>query len=734
MSILDSFELNALRNALGRHPNDLEQFIVSAEWSEHCSYKSSKKFLKLLPSKGPRIVVGPGFDAGVLDVGDGYAITVHIESHNHPSAIEPHGGAATGVGGVLRDILSLGTRPIAILNALRFGPIFNGTNDSAISTNRWLFKNVVKGIADYGNCMGIPTIGGEVEFDKSFDGYCLVDVASLGYGKLSNIIKNNANDGDIIVLAGNSTGKDGIHGASFASKNLEENRSAVQIPDPFLEKILLEATIEAIENNCINAIKDLGGGGLSCCLSETADSLEKGFEVDISKIHLKQKNLTNAEIMLSESQERMMFIVGKQQKNKLFKILNKHGIHYSVIGTVNNDKNLTIKSNDKLLAKMPAKVVARAPLLTREVKKPDYLLKIAELFKEPKMTKSLQYYIYKMISNPSIANKKWIYQQFDYEVGIRTVLKPGNSDSSLLKLDNDKFISFKLDGNSKHCYQDPYNGTMGILAESTCNTICVGANPIGILDHLQFGNPENPEIFWTFVESVKAIIDFCNFMKIPVVGGKVSLYNETFNGPIKPSPVIGMIGLIDDSKFIRSPNYYESEEIFIIGKTFDELGGSEYFDYCHKVYGGKVPTVDLPAFKNIINVVKQLISKNLVAGIHDCSKGGIIVSLIEMAIMSNLGFELDIDKIPHDCNRLDYILFSESNNRFIFSTKHSDQVKAILESNKIPFAKIAKVIPEKKCILKNHNEKITVLNLSLLASKYFDTISDIIEAKNSIIK
>lgn len=733
MKILSLSEYAFLENALGRSPNELEQYIISAEWSEHCSYKSSKKFLKLLPTKGSNVIVGPGFDAGVIDVGDGYVITVHIESHNHPSAIEPHGGAATGVGGVLRDILSLGTRPIAILNALRFGSISN--NYPGMANNQWLFKNVVKGIADYGNCMGIPTVGGEVEFDNSFDGYCLVDVASIGHGKLSNIIKNKANVGDIIVLAGNSTGKDGIHGASFASKNLEEeNRSAVQIPDPFLEKILLEATIEAIENNCLNAIKDLGGGGLSCCLSETADSLGKGFEIDISKIHLKQNNLSIADIMLSESQERMLFVTSKINKNKLIKILNKHGVNYSIIGTVNNDQNLTIKLKDKLIAKMPAMVIAHAPLLNREYKKPDYLSKIAKEFKEPKMTKSIKYYIQEMISNPTIASKNWIYQQFDYEVGLRTVLKPGNSDSSLLKLDNNKFISFKLDGNSKQCYLDPYNGTMGILAEAACNTICVGANPIGILDHLQFGNPENPEIFWTFIESIKAIIDFCKFMDIPVIGGKVSLYNETTRGPIKPSPVIGMLGLIEDPKLIKSCRYFESEEIFIIGNTFNDLGGSEYFDFCFGITGVNVPVLDLGLFKKIIRSVKQLISKNLISGIHDCSKGGIIVSLIEMAIQSNLGFELDIDKIPNECNRVDYILFSESTNRFIFSTKKVEQVRELLKSKKIPFAKIGRVTPEKKCILKFKNKKIADLNLNDLSIKYNNLIADLIESKNSIIK
>lgn len=730
MEILNSEEYAYLVEKLKRKPNDLEQYIISAQWSEHCSYKSSKKYLKQLPTGGEKVIVGPGFDAGVIDVGGGYIITVHIESHNHPSAVEPYGGAATGVGGVLRDILSMGTRPIAVLDALRFGNIDNHEISSGLK-NQWLLKNVVKGIADYGNCIGIPTIGGEIEFDDSFENYCLVDVASIGHGKIGDLVKNKVKNGDIIILAGNSTGKDGIHGASFASKNLEEeNRSAVQIPDPFLEKILLEATMEAIQKNCIKAMKDLGGGGLSCCLSETADNLRKGFEIELSNVHLRQSDITNTEIMISESQERMLFITSKKKKKKLFKILEKYNIRYSVIGKVNNKKNLLIKKEGLAIANMPAELIAHAPLLDRTYKRPQYLEEIQKLFDEPKKPKNILQIIYKMISNPSISSKKWIYRQYDYEVGIRTVLKPGMSDSPVLKLDNGKFITFKLDGNSKHCYLDPYKGTMGLLSESVRNTICVGAEPIGIVDHLQFGNPENEEVFWTFVESLKAIKDFCEFMHIPIVGGKVSLYNETSNGPIKPSPVIGTLGLIEKKSQIKSPVYEHEEQLFIIGTTFDELGGSEYYEYFHKIRGGVVPEVNLLDQKKILESVQLLMRNDLITAIHDCSKGGLIICLLEMAIQSQSGFVINVEKIPTSCKRLDYLLFSETHNRYIFSSKNPEKIVELLTNADIPFANIGITTNDKTCILQVNDKETVNIPLLEVSDKYMNSISNILKGKN----
>lgn len=724
MNILNIPEYIYLKKKLGREPNELEQFIVSAEWSEHCSYKSSKKHLKLLPMKGDRVLVGPGYDAGIIDVGDGYVVTIHIESHNHPSAVEPYGGAATGVGGVLRDILSMGSRPIALYNALRFGQVDKNTKFG--SKNIWLLKNVVKGIADYGNCIGVPTVGGEVEFDESFDNYCLVDVASIGYAKLDNLVTNKANKGDSLILGGNATGVDGIHGASFASKNLDEdNRSAVQIPDPFLEKVLMEATLEAIEHDCIKTMKDLGGGGLSCCLSETADSLKKGFLVDLSTIPLKQKNMTDAQIMISESQERMLYIVNEKKKLEFFKIFDKHNVNYSEIGYVTDDLNLSIIKEGNTLACMPAQIIAHAPLLNRKFKQPSYLKSIQKSFREPESQIHLKKMVFKMLTNSSVCSRKWIYEQFDHEVGVRTVSKPGASDSSVIKLDDDKFLSFKLDGNSKHCYLDPYNGIIGCLAESLRNLTCVGASPLGIVDHLQFGNPENEEIFWTFLQTIKGIRDYCKFMNIPVVGGKVSLYNETSSGPIKPSPVIGMLGLIDSKNKIKYPKYTSNQSIFIVGTTKDEMGGSEYFEYCLDVVGGDVPHVDLEEQRNIIETIKKLIDEDLITGIHDCSKGGMIISMLEMALHSNIGFRVSVEKVPNKCSRLDYLLFSESHNRFVFSTNHDTKVIRYLKKRKIPYAKIGSSSNDRTCMIDHNGKTIFKSSLGTISQTYHNSISSL---------
>ncbi|MGI0037181.1 MAG: phosphoribosylformylglycinamidine synthase subunit PurL, partial [Nitrososphaera sp.] len=416
MGVLTKQELDYLEKNLCRSANEAEQDIVGAEWSEHCSYKSSKKYIRLLPTKGRRVLVGPGYDAGVIDIGDGYVLTVHIESHNHPSAVEPFGGAATGVGGVIRDIMSMGTRPIAVLDALRFAPINKKEKSSAKS--KWLFKNVVRGIADYGNCIGIPTVGGEVEFDSSFEDYCLVDVASVGLGRRQDIVANRADAGDFLVLAGGSTGRDGIHGASFASRALEaENRSAVQIPDPFLEKLLLEATMEAVGVGCIKSIKDLGGGGLSCCLSETSDNLGLGFEVDLAKVHARESGMTPAELMISESQERMLYVTDTRGLPTLQSVLEKYQIAYSIIGKVREHQNLLVKENNRIVAQMPSSLVAHAPLLDWPARKPAYLLK-PSLSRRPANPANLGKTLLALLSNPTIASKRWIYQQYDHEVGV----------------------------------------------------------------------------------------------------------------------------------------------------------------------------------------------------------------------------------------------------------------------------------------------------------------------------
>ena len=719
---LNQEELAHLKNELKRDLNDVELGIVEAEWSEHCSYKSSKPYLKLLPTQGKRVIMGPGYDAGVLDVDDGYVVTVHIESHNHPSVVEPYGGAATGVGGVIRDILSMGTRPIAVFDALRFGDVKRSNHA------RWLLKNVVRGIAAYGNCLGIPTTAGEVEFDDSFEHYCLVDVASIGIGRKEDIVTTRADNGDYVILAGGPTGKDGIHGASFASKALEEeNRSAVQIPDPFLEKLLIEATIEAVDAKCIKVVKDLGGGGLSCCLSETADMIGKGMEVDISKVHVREKGMTPTEVMISESQERMLYVVDESNLRHLFSIFDKYEISYSIIGLVKDHKNLLVRYDRDVIVDMPASLVANAPLANRNARKPEYLEQLQRV-KKPAIPTDLSSILLNVLSNPTIASKQWIYQQYDYEVGIRTVVKPGYSDASVMRLDNGKFLAFKLDGNSKQCYIDPYFGSIGCFAEACRNVVAVGAEPIGMVDHLQYGSPEDPEIFWTFIESIKGISDYSKAMNIPCVGGKVSFYNESDNGPIKPSPVIGVVGLIDNISQIRTTLIKENELMILIGLTKDEMGGSEYHEYVHGIVGGKVPKVDSYYDGKVMHAMLNLIRNDLVRSVHDCSKGGLAVAISEMCIAGNIGVEVDLASVPNECSRIDDLLFSESHSRYVVSVEKSklSRITDLLEGNNIHHNVLGKVMGNSIRFMQGSTNVVNV-SIDKVVDVWTNTLEGIIE-------
>ncbi|MGQ0771880.1 MAG: phosphoribosylformylglycinamidine synthase subunit PurL [Nitrososphaerota archaeon] len=716
---LQEQELEYLSKKIGRKPNETEMNIVAAEWSEHCSYKSSKKHLKMLPTSGPRVIHEKGYDSGVLDVGDGYVVTVHIESHNHPSAVEPYGGAATGVGGVIRDILSAGTRPIAILDGLRFGDIEKDSHA------RWLFKNAVTGIADYGNCLGIPTVGGEVEFDKCYTNYALVDVASIGFGKKEKLIKNNATTGDVVVLIGGSTGRDGIGGSQFASDSLEtEDRSAVQIPDPFIEKLIIEATLEARNENCIKAVKDLGGGGLSCAVSETADALGVGIELDVNLVHTREPGMKPTEIMTSESQERMLVITDKQRLGKIQAICKKFHVSCSVIGKVTGDKIMKVTNNKSLIASMPAEIVANAPLLDRPSKEPAYL-KALQKKQEPKPVSDLSKTVMRLLASPNIASKIWVYGQYDHEVGIRTTVKPG-SDAAVLRLDNGKYLSAKIDGNPKHCYLDPKNGAMGCFEEACRNVVCTGATPIGMVDHLQFGNPEDPEIFWTFLESLKGITEFSKFFNIPCVGGKVSLYNETPQGPIKPTPLIGVLGLIDQ-KPLRPQKIEQGDFLLIVGLTKDELGGSEYYEYIHDFIGGKPPQINLDESKKNMGSVLHLIQNGKVRAAHDCSKGGLAIAVCELAMTSNIGCTVALENIPQQKQSPDKILFSESHSRYLITVEKSnlDFVVSALKKNKVNFGLIGKFEGNQITFSKN-NKPIAKLRVDKAHDKWFNSLRELV--------
>ena len=709
-------EKQHIEKNIKRKLTDTEIQILAAEWSEHCSYKSSKKHLRMLPTTGPNVIVEKGYDSGVLDVGDGYVVTVHIESHNHPSAVEPFGGAATGVGGVIRDILSAGTRPIALFDGLRFGNIENDAHA------RWLFKNAVSGIADYGNCLGIPTIGGEVEFDVCYKNYALVDVAAVGFGKKSKLIKNHANVDDLVLLIGGSTGRDGVGGSQFASDALEgEDRSAIQIPDPFIEKLIIEAILECRDENCINAMKDLGGGGLSCAISETAESLGIGIELDVQNVHLRESDLSPDEIMISESQERMLVISDPNNLSKIKQICDKFRIQCSVIGTVKEDKMMHVKNGDATLALLPADFVARGPLVDREKSKPEYLSKLPSFPTSEKQI-PLSDILLKLLSSPNIASKHWVFRQYDHEVGIRTVIKPG-FDSSVLRLDNGKSLAVKIDGNPKHCYIDPRQGAIGCFEEACRNVVCTGATPIGMVDHLQFGNPEDPEIFWTFMESIEGITDFAKFLDIPCVGGKVSFYNETSDGPIKPTPLIGVLGIIEKSPLLPTPPS-NNDIILLIGETKDELGGSEYYEYIHNFIGGVAPKVDFSESKKNMKSVLSLISKNLVKSVHDCSKGGLAIGISELCIFGKIGCNIDL---PSSLSS-EKMLFSESHSRYILvvNKNNLDDIKSILSDDNCSFSEIG-IFSGDQIVFESASDPILKLRVDKAENNYLNSLGKIIQ-------
>jgi phosphoribosylformylglycinamidine synthase subunit PurL len=678
---------------LQREPNEVEWAMLEAQWSEHCSYKSSKPLLKQLPSKGPRVLVGPGFDAGVIDIGDGWVVTLHIESHNHPSAIDPYGGAATGVGGVVRDILSLGTRPIALLDPLRFGPIES-------THTRWLFDNVVRGIADYGNCIGVPTVGGEVEFDPSFERNCLVDVVCLGLGRKNKLVLGEArNPGDLVYLVGGRTGRDGIRGASFASKTLTDKsdteRSAVQVPDPFTKKLIIEAILEAVDANIIQGMKDLGGGGLTCGLSEIAAKAGTGIEIDLDKIQTREPNMLPAEIMISESQERMILLIREEDEGKLVSILEKWELGFAKIGRVSKDGLLIIRRGNEVVAEAPAKFVAEAPLAPRSAMRPRYLDVLAKV-PEPALPENLDQTLIELLSSPDIASKEWIYRQYDHEVGIRTIVRPGQADSALLRLPNKRSLALTTDGNSKQCYVDPYWGTVGVVSETLCNLVAAGAEPVAVVDHLQFGDPGNPEVYWTFKEAIRAISNYLKALGVPCIGGKVSFYNEDSisRKAIKPSPVIAAIGLVEPKTPRMLPALREEgDDLIIIGNTSDEMGGSEYYDYIHKLTGGRVPRVNLKKERTLLRSLLRTLRSGRVESIHDISKGGLAVALAEMAVQGRRGVTVDVDKVPKKTDRIDNVLFSESRSRFILETKPKNTTRLVNSFKRlgIPAAKVGTV-------------------------------------------
>ncbi len=715
-------EMHYARQQLGREPTALEWSMIDAEWSEHCSYKSSKPILKQLPTEGSRVLVGPGYDSGVVDIGDGYVLTLHIESHNHPSAIDPYGGAATGIGGVVRDILCMGTTPIALLDALKFGEITNSDH------SKWILKNVVRGIADYGNCIGVPTVAGEIEFDECFERNCLVDVACLGLGKKDELLLAQATSpGDSVYLIGGSTGRDGIHGATFASRTLavdaEKERSSVQIPDPFMKKLIIEATLEASRVGLLRGCKDLGGGGLATGLSELADKGGTGIEVYLDEIPIREPDMSPIEVLISESQERMLLVVKNGSEETLHRIMQKYGVSSSRIGEVTSTGTILIKRPTETLASLPTSFLANAPIIPRNGRPQ----KVRSDNARPRMPEDLEKILLDLLASPTIASKEWVFRQYDHEVGLRTVAKPGDSDAAVLKLPNGKFAAIKVDGNARICDLDPYVGGASVLAECCRNVTAVGAEPIAWLDHCQFGDPNEEEIFWAFSQAVKGMADFARAMSLPCVGGKVSFYNqdEDTGKAIKSSPVVTVLGLIDRPEHVTKMAFkQDNETIVVIGKTRRELEGSEYY-HLLGLTGTIPPSLDFQTEKETQVAVLECIRGKLVAACHDCSKGGLAIAMAEMAIASDKGVTADLRKLPRDEMRDDELLFSESNSRFLLSTNNPDQVLGVMSKHDVPAAIIGKVGGKSLTLALSNSELQSSLHAMHVA--YVDSFRRILE-------
>jgi len=733
---MNSDEFEKVKNLLERDPNITELGMFDVMWSEHCSYKSSRPKLRMFEDAEQNydyVLAGPGQDAGVIDIGDGYALAFRIESHNHPSAIEPYHGAATGIGGIIRDILCMGVRPIALLDPLRFGRLKDNPH------SQWLFKYVVKGIADYGNCTGIPTIGGEVEFDDSFESNCLVNVACIGLGTIEDFKHAPSrayNPGDYVILMGGSTGRDGIHGVTFASRTLtdmsEADRPAVQIGDPFTKKMIIEATLEAVKSGYVRGLKDLGGGGLTCATSELTGDGNTGAKVDLKKVFTREPGMNSYEVMLSESQERMAFIVKPEGLNIVLDVFRKYELNFAVIGRTDESKVLKVYDGDDPVVSIPAKALSESPTFKRKEKRPSYL---DELLAQKTPQPSLQFedIIYRLIASENICSKEWVYRQYDHEVGVRSVVKCGEGDSGILRIiGTDKFIAASVGANSKHCFLDPYEGAKGGLVEVCGNIIANGAKPMAMVNCCNFGNPEIPESFWYFSKAVEGMNDFCRTMRIPIVGGNVSFYNEdeVKKIAIKATPIIMIVGLLEgEENIITLPFKNAGDDIFLVGETTSELGGSEYHSVIYNLEGGIPPKVDEAKIKNIWDFLFELYRNKLIKANHDVNKGGFIITIAEMCFKNKLGANLDLTNCFNGKLRDDEFLFSESNGRFIIETDPKDygEIMNLANSYGVALKKIGVLIPQPEIIIRGLKKKDFRLTLPKLKENFDSTIPNLME-------
>ncbi|MEH7491077.1 phosphoribosylformylglycinamidine synthase subunit PurL [Neobacillus niacini] len=668
---LSDEEFTQVENILGRTPNYTETGLFSVMWSEHCSYKNSKPVLRKFPTTGERVLQGPGEGAGIVDIGDNQAVVFKIESHNHPSAIEPYQGAATGVGGIIRDIFSMGARPIALLNSLRFGEL----DESA--RVRYLFKEVVAGIAGYGNCIGIPTVGGEIQFEPCYEGNPLVNAMCVGLIDHKDIKKGLAQGvGNTVMYVGAKTGRDGIHGATFASEELtdqsDENRPAVQVGDPFMEKLLLEACLELIQSDALVGIQDMGAAGLTSSSAEMASKAGMGIEMNLDLVPQRETGMTAYEMMLSESQERMLIVVTKGREQEIKDLFTKYDLEAVAIGTVTDDKKLRLLQHGEIVADVPVDALAEdAPVYHKPSKEPIYYQEFQALDVEVPQVEDLNETLKQLLSQPTIASKEWVYNQYDYMVRTNTVVAPG-SDASVVRIRGTrKALAMTTDCNSRYVFLDPEVGGAIAVAEAARNIVCSGGEPLAITDNLNFGNPEKPEVFWQIEKAADGISEACRVLNTPVIGGNVSLYNETSGTAIYPTPVIGMVGLVTDLDHITTQNFKTSGDlIYLVGETKPEFGGSELQKLQNGRIFGKAPELDVQLEKERQNQVLAAIRAGVVQSAHDLSEGGLGVAVAESLFgQEQFGATITIEGNPVTA------LFSETQSRFLLTVKKEHQAE-----------------------------------------------------------
>jgi phosphoribosylformylglycinamidine synthase subunit PurL len=688
---LSQDEYARIRKVLGRDPNLLELGIFSAMWSEHCSYKSSRRFLKHLPTKGNRVLQGPGENAGVVDVGGGLAVAFKMESHNHPSYIEPYQGAATGVGGILRDVFTMGARPIASMNALRFG-------DPSHPKTAGLLEGVVAGIAGYGNCIGVPTVAGEVAFDASYNGNCLVNAFTLGLLKSSRIFRGTASGvGNPVIYIGARTGRDGIHGATMASAEFDEEseskRPTVQVGDPFMEKLLLEACLELFKTDCLVGIQDMGAAGLTSSSVEMASRAGSGLELDVDAVPRRETGMTPYEVMLSESQERMLLVARKGREREVFDICDKWDLAHAMVGRVTDSGKLVVKSGGQTVADLPiAPLTDDAPVYDRPRKRPawqDEVQRMPDVHQPRNLAAALR----TVLASPSLASKEWVYRQYDHMVRIGTAIRPGQGDAAVVRFtgQRDGGVALSVGCNSRWCYLEPRLGAAHAVAETARNVSCVGGEPLAVTDCLNFGNPERPEIMWQFEQACLGIADACAALETPVVSGNVSLYNETEGKAVFPTPMIGMVGLMEDCAK-NAPGTFAAagDRVAIVGGLGNgHLGGSEYLKSVHGIVAGMPPPLDLAREKAVQKAVREAVRAGLLKAAHDVSDGGLAVALAEMCFGKDLGCRVSLKSQL----RPDALLFGEDASRIVVSypPDNRKEVEAICKAAGAPFDDIGQV-------------------------------------------